>query len=87
MVRVIGYALITFLILSAVLVAEYGLQWYGLGHPLLYYENTSYRYALRPNQQSRRFHGATVTIDSVGLRSPRTGPSPRTSKSCSSATA
>ena len=50
------------------LVFEFGLRWLGLGDPVLYRTNTSYRYALLPNQHKQRIRGASVTIDSHGLR-------------------
>ena len=47
---------------------EFTLRWVGLGDPLLYRTNSSYRYALLPNQHKERIRGAKVTIDSNGLR-------------------
>lgn len=48
--------------------AEAYLRWLGLGDAIVYERNTSYRYAPAPNQHVTRRHGASVTIDSVGLR-------------------
>jgi lysophospholipase L1-like esterase len=48
--------------------AELGLRLEGVGNPILYTENASYRYAPLPNQKEIRFRGASVTIDSIGLR-------------------
>ena len=66
--KIVGYGVIVLLVVSSVLCVEFGLRFIGLGDPLLYYENTSYRYAVRPDQRSRRLGGATVTVDSAGLR-------------------
>jgi lysophospholipase L1-like esterase len=68
MKKLVGYGLIVLLVLGSIAAVEAGLRLLGLGEPLLYYENTSYRYAVRPNQRARRLHGAEVTIDSAGLR-------------------
>jgi lysophospholipase L1-like esterase len=63
--------------LSAVLVVamlaavEAGLRFMGLGDPILYETSSSYRYAPAPNQKQVRRRGATVTIDSHGLRAVR----------------
>lgn len=66
-----------FLLMTAVLVcapiglAELYLRYVGLGDPILFYANASYRYAPLPDQKQRRQRGAWVTIDSKGLRSSR----------------
>ena len=66
-----------FILLTAALVcapiglAELYLRYLGLGDPILFYANASYRYAPLPNQQKQRLHDARVTIDSKGLRSSR----------------
>src|SRR5882757_10450249 len=51
-----------------VALAEFYLRSIRLGHPILYYANSSYRYAALPNQKQVRQRGAAVTIDSKGLR-------------------
>ena len=51
-----------------VVFAEIYLRTIGLGNPVLYYADTSYRYAPRPNQKHVGRYGAAVTIDSKGLR-------------------
>ena len=48
--------------------AEIYLRYAGLGDPILFYANASYRYAPLPNQRQLRQRGARVTIDSKGLR-------------------
>jgi hypothetical protein len=53
---------------APVVLAEVYLRIIGAGDPILYYTNSSYRYAPRPNQKHVGQHGAVVTIDSKGLR-------------------
>jgi len=63
-----------FWLMSALLVcapiglAELYLRSVGLGYPILFYANASYRFAPLPNQKQLRLRGASVTIDSKGLR-------------------
>ena len=57
------------LIVTPVVLAELYLRSLGLGNPILFYANASYRFAPQPNQQQLRQRGARVTIDSKGLRS------------------
>ena len=57
------------LICAPIVLAELYLRSVGLGNPILFYANASYRFAPQPNQQRLRRRGATVTIDSKGLRS------------------
>jgi lysophospholipase L1-like esterase len=57
------------LICTPIVLAEFYLRSVGLGNPILFYANASYRFAPQPNQQQLRRRGATVTIDSKGLRS------------------
>ena len=54
--------------LVLLIAVEATLRWMGLGDPVLYHTNSSYRYAPVPNQQKQRRRGAIVTIDSHGLR-------------------
>jgi hypothetical protein len=48
--------------------AEFYLRTIGLGNPILYYADSSYRYPPRPNQKHVGQHGAAVTLDSKGPR-------------------
>jgi|SRR5687767_4676634 len=48
--------------------AELAMRWIGLGDPVLYYTNASYRYAPAPNQRRERRNAAVATIDEHGLR-------------------
>jgi hypothetical protein len=57
-----------FLVATPLVLAEVYLRSIGAGDPLLYYTNSSYRYALQPNQKHSGQRGATITIDSKGLR-------------------
>ena len=57
------------LIVTPVVLAELYLRSLGLGNPILFYANASYRFAPQPNQQQLRQRGARVTIDNKGLRS------------------
>jgi hypothetical protein len=59
------------LIVMPVGLAEIYLRNQGLGDPILFYSNASYRFAPQPNQKQSRLRGASVTIDSKGLRSTR----------------
>jgi lysophospholipase L1-like esterase len=59
--------LITIFLLPLIL-AELYLRYVGLGDPILYYTNSSYRYAPLPNQRKQRLADSWVTIDSFGLR-------------------
>jgi hypothetical protein len=56
------------LVASPLVIAELYLRRIGLGDPVLYYTNSSYRYALQPNQKHSGQRGAMITIDSKGLR-------------------
>jgi len=56
------------LVLTPLVLAELYLRSIGLGNPILFYANASYRFAPQPNQQQVRRRGAKVTIDSKGLR-------------------
>jgi lysophospholipase L1-like esterase len=55
-------------VLAPIVLAEMALRSLGVGNPILYYTNASYRYAQQPNQRQTRLRGASVTIDSKGLR-------------------
>jgi hypothetical protein len=60
--------------------AEVYLRSIGLGHPILFYGSASYRFAPQPNQKQARLRGASVTIDSKGLRSTRDWSDPADAK-------
>jgi hypothetical protein len=66
--RFIFWIFLLILLAAPVVVAEVYLRSIGLGDPILYYGNTSYRYAPRPNQKHVGQRGAAVTLDSKGLR-------------------
>jgi len=66
--RAIFWLVILVLIGLPVVAAEIYLRGAGLGDPILFYTSASYRYAPMPNQRQVRRGGATVTIDSKGLR-------------------
>jgi lysophospholipase L1-like esterase len=51
-----------------VALAELAMRWIGLGDPVVYYTNASYRYAPAPDQRQERRDSAVVTIDADGLR-------------------
>lgn len=56
---------------SVVTLVEILLRSAGLGYPILFYTNASYRFAPQPNQHQVRQRGAKVTIDSKGFRAVR----------------
>lgn len=56
------------IVCAPAVLAELYLRSTGLGHPILFYANASYRFAPQPNQRQVRLHGASVTIDSKGFR-------------------
>jgi hypothetical protein len=60
--------------------AELLLRRAGLGHPILFYTNASYRFAVAPNQHQVRQMGAGVTIDSKGFRAVKDWSSPADGK-------
>lgn len=69
--RAIFWLALVALVLVPIVAAEAVLRALGLGNPILYYTNASFRYAQQPNQKQVRQRGATVTIDSMGLRAAR----------------
>jgi lysophospholipase L1-like esterase len=69
--RIAFWMVLLIVLLVPVSVAELGFRWLGAGNPVIYYVNTSYRYAPAPGQHVARRDGATVTIDSAGLRGTR----------------
>jgi hypothetical protein len=71
MKRAVFWLLLAAFVAAPVILAELTLRYLGLGHPILYYTNASFRYAQQPNQRQARRRGAAVTIDSKGLRGTR----------------
>jgi hypothetical protein len=67
--RGIFWLVIVLIVLAPIGLAELYLRFVGLGIPILYYANASYRFAPQPNQKQIRVRGASVTLDSKGLRS------------------
>jgi hypothetical protein len=65
--RVVFWIVVCMLLAAPFVVAEAYLRSIGGGDPILFYGNTSYRYAPRPNQRHVQPGGA-VTLDSKGLR-------------------
>lgn len=65
---------------TPLVVAELYLRSIGAGDPILYYTNSSYRYALKPNQKNLGQRGAMTTIDSKGLRGVRDWTTPADGK-------
>jgi hypothetical protein len=66
--RLVFWVVVSMLWAVPIVVAEAYLRSIGIGDPILYYGNTSYRYALRPNQRHVEPGGAVATLDSKGLR-------------------
>jgi hypothetical protein len=68
------------LLVTPFVAAEVYLRSIGLGDPTLYYGNTSFRYAPRPNQRHVGRHGVAITIDGKGLRGVREWTAPADGK-------
>jgi hypothetical protein len=66
--RLFFWVVLLMLLLTPFVAAEAYLRSIGLGDPTLYYGNTSFRYAPRPNQRHVGRHGVAITLDSKGLR-------------------
>lgn len=66
--RFFFWIMLLLLLAAPFVVTEFYLRSIGLGNPTLYYGNTSFRYAPRPNQKHVGQRGAAITIDSKGLR-------------------
>jgi len=66
--RLVFWIVVFILPTLPLVIAEIYLRGIGLGDPILYYGNISYRYAPKPNQRHVEPGGAIVTIDSKGLR-------------------
>ena len=45
------------------------LRSYGLGDPIIYYQDAAYGYSLEPSQKSVRLRNSVITINESGLRS------------------
>lgn len=67
--RIAFWVIAGLLVCAPIVIAEFYLRSVGLGSPILFYANASYRFAPQSDQQQLRRRGATVTIDSKGLRS------------------
>jgi lysophospholipase L1-like esterase len=68
LVRLFFWFLLPVLLLLPFVAAEIYLRSIGVGDPVLYYGNTSYRFAPWPNQKHVGLNGAMTTIDSKGFR-------------------
>lgn len=66
--RLAFWSVIAVFLALPVALAEMALRMIGLGDPVVYYRNASYRYAPEPNQAMTRRNAARITIDSHGLR-------------------
>lgn len=69
-VRAVFLVVVVAVLVAPVIGAELYLRHLGLGDPILYYTNSTYRYAPLPNQRKQRLNEAWVTIDGRGLRTP-----------------
>jgi lysophospholipase L1-like esterase len=78
--RVAFVVLIIAMIALPIVLAEVYLRGVGLGYPILFYTNASYRFSPQPNQKQVRLRNASVTIDSKGLRSLQDWASPADAK-------
>ncbi len=64
-----GWSVAILLVLVAAAAAmELAFRFVGLGDPIVYFTNLTYRYAPMPAQQATRFDGAVITINRHGLR-------------------
>ena len=62
------YIFFFFIFIFCIFFLEFLLRLYGLGTPVIYDTNISYRYAPKANQSVIRFKGSRVTINKDGLR-------------------
>jgi hypothetical protein len=67
-IKLAFFGVVCVLLLIPIGVAEITARYLGLGNPIVYYTNASYRYAPLPNQSAVRLRGANVTVDGTGLR-------------------
>ena len=51
-----------------ILSTEFFLRKIGLGNPVIYDRNLIYGYSLKPQQKVKRFQGANILVNSIGLR-------------------
>ena len=66
--RLFFWIIILALLAAPVVLAEAYLRAIGLGNPILFYAESGYRYAPKPNQKHVGPRGAAMTLDSKGLR-------------------
>jgi len=66
--KALYWAILIAIVGAPIILAELLLRHAGLGNPILFYANSSYRFAPAANQQQVRRNGARVTIDSKGFR-------------------
>jgi lysophospholipase L1-like esterase len=78
--RSLFWILVLLLLAAPLVLAEIYLRAIGLGDPILYSANSSYRYAPRPNQKHVGQRAATITLDSKGLRGTRDWTAPADGK-------
>ena len=78
--RAVFFLITVVLVCAPIGVVEIYLRYVGLGNPILFYANASYRYAPLPNQRQLRQRGARVTIDSQGLRDTKNWSDPADAK-------
>jgi hypothetical protein len=78
--QAVYWIILVVLVCAPVALAELFLRSAGLGYPILFYTNASYRFAPQPNQRQLRQKGAKVTIDSKGLRAVKDWTSPADGK-------
>jgi len=78
--KALYWAVLIAVVCSPVVVMELLLRSAGLGYPILFYTNASYRFAVQPNQHQVRQRGARVTIDSKGFRAVKDWNSPADGK-------
>src|SRR5215471_15683082 len=78
--RVVYWIITIALLFVPMVLAELVLRSAGLGRPILFYTNASYRFAAQPEQHQVRLRGARVTIDSRGFRAVRDWSSPASGK-------
>jgi hypothetical protein len=78
--RLVFWIILLLLLPAPAVLAELYLRSIGLGDPILYYADSSFRYAPRPNQKHVGQKGAAVTLDSKGLRGTREWTAPADGK-------
>jgi len=78
--KVLSWLVAILLVCVGLAVTEVSLRGLGLGNPILFYTNASYRFAMQPNQHQVRQRGANVTIDSMGFRAVKDWATPAENK-------